>query len=116
MATFVLSLHSSPSLLTSAQALFRFASAALKLGHRIDCVFFYQDAVYHAQTGLSLPSDQLNLGELWQGLKDHNISLFVCSTAAEQRGVEVDTSRFNDAGLAEFAMKTSKADRWVQFK
>lgn len=85
-------------------------------GHQIDCIFLYQEAVYHAQESLSLPSDQLNLAKLWQALKDHQIPLLLCSTAGEQKGVVVNQSLFNPAGLAEFAMRTAKADRWVQFK
>lgn len=98
------------------QALSRFAHAALSQGHTVDCVFLYQDAVYHAQDGLSLPSDQINLTKLWQALKEQHIPLLLCSTAGEQKGVVVNEQFFNPAGLAEFAMRTAKADKWVQFK
>lgn len=116
MASFVLSLHSSPSALSALQALSRFAQAALKNGHRIDCVFLYQDGVYHAQEGINQPTDQLSINQLWLDLKALSIPLLLCVTAAENRGVAADTGLFDVAGLAEFAMKTSKADKWVQFK
>ncbi len=41
----------------------------------------------------------------------------LCVTAAEKRGLDIKhTNVFNVAGLAEFAMLASDADKWIQFK
>ena len=41
----------------------------------------------------------------------------LCVTAAQKRGLDIkNTGVFKVAGLAEFAMLASDADKWVQFK
>ena len=41
----------------------------------------------------------------------------LCVTAAEKRGLDMqNTGVFAVAGLAEFAMLASEADKWIQFK
>ncbi|MFC3032112.1 sulfurtransferase complex subunit TusD [Pseudoalteromonas fenneropenaei] len=116
MASFVLSLHSAPSSLTSVQLLYRYATAAIANGHTIEAVFLYQQGVYHAQQHIQVASDQLDAKSLWRQLKAKDIPLMLCVTAAESRGVECDSELFDIAGLAEFAMRTSRVDKWVQFK
>jgi tRNA 2-thiouridine synthesizing protein D len=98
-------------------SLSRFAHAATQSGHTIDCIFLYQDAVSHASSYLQLPSDELDVKATWQLLADLNIPLLLCVTAAEKRAIDVsNTAPFKVAGLAEFAMLSAKADKWVQFK
>jgi tRNA 2-thiouridine synthesizing protein D len=117
LARFVLSLHTSPSDHDTAQRLVKFANACVSKGHSVDAVFLYQDAVGHASPYFSLASDELQLSDLWQQLANQNISLLLCVTAAEKRGLDIaNTGVFNVAGLAEFAMIASEADKWVQFK
>ncbi|WP_350609305.1 DsrE family protein, partial [Pseudoalteromonas sp. 41-MNA-CIBAN-0057] len=54
---------------------------------------------------------------LWQQLAEKNINLMLCVTAAEKRGLDIkNTGAFAIAGLAEFAMLASEADKWIQFK
>lgn len=117
LARFVLSLHSPPSDHDTTQRIVKFALACLAQGHVIDAVFLYQQGIYHASTHLHLASDELQIPALWQQLANKNINLMVCVTAAEKRGVDINnTGVFKVAGLAEFAMLTSNADRWIQFK
>jgi tRNA 2-thiouridine synthesizing protein D len=117
LARFVLSLHTPPSDHDTTQRIVKFAHACLAQGHTIDAIFLYQDGIYHASTHFELASDELNLSSLWQQLADKNISLMLCVTAAEKRGLDMqNTGVFAVAGLAEFAMLASEADKWIQFK
>ena len=117
MARFVLSLHTPPSDQDTTQRIVKFAHACLAQGHSIDAIFLYKDGIYHASTHFELASDELNLSSLWQQLADKNINLMLCVTAAEKRGLDMqNTGVFAVAGLAEFAMLASEADKWIQFK
>ncbi|CAH9060345.1 Putative sulfurtransferase DsrE [Pseudoalteromonas holothuriae] len=117
MSKFVLSLHSDIADHNCLQQLSRFAHSAIQGGHQIDCIFLYQDAVNHASQYLQLSSDELNVQATWQALADLDITLLLCVTAAEKRAIDVkNTGLFKVAGLAEFAMLSAKADKWVQFK
>jgi tRNA 2-thiouridine synthesizing protein D len=117
LSKFVLSLHSGVSDHLTLDNLSRFAHAALAQGHEIPCIFLYQDGVYHATQNLTLSSDEFNVSAIWQSLADKGISLILCVTAAEKRGVDLtNTGLFKVAGLAEFAMLSAQSDKWVQFK
>ncbi|KAF7785675.1 tRNA 2-thiouridine synthesizing protein D [Pseudoalteromonas rubra] len=117
MSQYVLSLHSNVSDHDALQQLVRFAKALQAQDHQIKCIFLYQQAVLFASQHFSLASDELQPAQLWQSLHDAGIALKLCVTAAEKYGL--DTSHcgpFEVAGLAEFAMLATKADKWVQFK
>ena len=117
MRNFVLSLHSGVDDHHNVFLLKRFVDAALQAGHEIDCIFLYQDGVYHANQNIQLASDEFPLVETWQSLHALNIPILLCVTAAEKRGIDIDdTGSFKVAGLAEFSMLAAKADKWVQFK
>ena len=117
MARFVLSLHCAPSDHDTTQRLVKFAHACLAQGHIIDAIFLYQQGVFHASEHLNLASDELAINALWQALHTKKINLMLCVTAAEKRGLDITkTGVFSIAGLAEFAMLASDADKWVQFK
>ncbi|WP_273049423.1 sulfurtransferase complex subunit TusD [Pseudoalteromonas sp.] len=117
MARFVFSLHTPPSDHDTTQRIVKFANSCLAQGHTIDAIFLYQQGIYHASNNFDLPSDELQITELWQQLADKDINLMLCVTAAEKRGLDIkNTGVFAVAGLAEFAMLASDADKWVQFK
>ncbi len=118
MANFVLSLHAAPSDTDCCLSLLNFANTCLETGHRIDAIFLYQDAVWHASEKFSLPSDEIQLNEKWLHMsKQYQIPLLLCITAAEKRGLDIEhTQPFTVAGLAELAMTVAKTDRWVQFR
>ncbi len=117
LSRFVLSLHTPPSDHDTTQRLVKFAHACLAQGHTIDAIFLYQQGVYHASNHFDLPTDELQIPMLWQQLADQKINLMLCVTAAEKRGLDIKhTNVFNVAGLAEFAMLASDADKWIQFK
>ncbi|KZN66687.1 hypothetical protein N473_09845 [Pseudoalteromonas luteoviolacea CPMOR-1] len=117
MSQFIISVHFGPADHDALQCLERFARAVLQQKHAIKCVFLYQDAVLHANQHFSLASDELQVSTVWQTLHDLGIPIKLCVTAAEKRGLNTsNTGLFTVAGLAEFAMETCKADKWVQFK
>ena len=87
-------------------------------------VFFYQAGVLNASQYLTAPTDEFPLNKRWQALKsDHNIPLYLCSTAAEKHGL-IDNKQpmntdliidgFTISGLGELVELTLKADRVVQ--
>lgn len=117
MRNFVLSLHSGVDNHHNVFLLKRFVDAAIQAAHQIDCIFLYQDGVYHANQHIQLASDEFPLGDTWQALHDLYIPILLCVTAAEKRGIDIEnTGSFKVAGLAEFSMLAAKADKWVQFK
>jgi len=117
LARFVLSLHCGPSDHDTTQRLFKFATTCLEQGHSVDTIFLYQQGVYHASEDINLATDELAIASLWQTLHKRGIKLMLCITAAEKRGLNIAaTNLFTVAGLAEFAMLASEADKWVQFK
>jgi len=71
-------------------------------------VFFYQDGVLNGQKLVEISSDEYQCQHQWQQLnQQHKLPLYLCSTAAEKRGVS-DTadnntvhSAFIMAGLGE---------------
>lgn len=94
----------------------RFASAALALGHQIDHVFFYQQAVQAISPDVDLPSDEPDIvGRFCNFAAEQAIPLLYCATAAEKRGLNRARPGFELAGLAEFGMRLHQADRVVQF-
>jgi tRNA 2-thiouridine synthesizing protein D len=94
----------------------RFATAALKLGHQIDHIFFYQQAVQVICPDIDLPADEADLVGSFCAFADmHNIPLLYCATAAEKRGFTHARPGFTLAGLAEFGMRLCGADKLVQF-
>ena len=94
----------------------RFASAALQLGHQINHLFFYQQAVQAICADIDLPADEPDLvGRLIAFTESNQIPLLYCATAAEKRGYTQVRQGFTLAGLAEFGMRLENTDRVVQF-
>ena len=120
MTTFALLLTSAGFASQSLSSALQFARAVVQLGHNIDHIFLYQDAVLQAAANIDLPADEPDLSaELADFCQQQQIPLLFCITAAEKRGV-VSTatparSGYIGAGLAEFAMRQSKVDKLVQF-
>lgn len=117
MARLVLALHAAPTAPAPAQnrslLAFKYAQAALVSGHQIDMIFFYADAVLHAQPDIQSP-----LVNGWVQLaQQHDIPLVICNTVAEQQfsmATEALVAPFQNGGLTEFAMAAAAADRVVQ--
>ena len=100
--------------------------AALANDKRIIGVFFYKQGVLNASKHLALASDEFQPQQHWQHLaSQHNIPLYLCSTAAEKHGLLVEEndnkdefklidSAFNIAGLGELVALSTQADRILQ--
>lgn len=116
MASFVLYIQSDCYASPVLDDVQRFATAAMALGHQIEHIFFYQHAVQAVCPDIDLPSDEVDLvGRFCAFAGTHNIPLLYCATAAEKRGFTKARPEFTLAGLAEFGMRLSNADKLVQF-
>lgn len=119
MTSFVILLTQSPFGGQAFQSALRFAVSSLTLGHTIEHIFLYQDAVLAASQAIDLPSDEPDASLLLtQFCLQHQIPLLFCSTAAEKRGVSLQPdqvrSGYQVAGLAEHAMRLAN-HQLVQF-
>ncbi len=109
----------------------KFVEQALRSGHRIDSIFFYQEAVIIANRFVIKPDDEAQLAARWQKLAEkENIELQVCIAAANRRGVisqeealqhSLDhyslNPAFNILGLGQLAASLTRSDiKLVQFK
>ncbi|WDE03045.1 sulfurtransferase complex subunit TusD [Thalassomonas viridans] len=98
-----------------------YVESALQTGIDVIGVFFYQDGVLHADTNISIASDEFQAAEKWQQLhQNFALALHLCVTAAEKRGLRDDISPtninpvFTVSGLGELVELTHQADRVVQ--
>lgn len=97
---------------------YQFAEQLLLSGHEISQIFFFQQGIHNAHKWISPASDELNLLEKWQSLaKTHRLSLHLCISAAQRRGVVEQNlaEPFVLAGLGEFSHAVLKADRLLTF-
>ena len=120
MTRFSLLLTSNSFASQSAASALQFAKAAIALGHQIDHIFLYQDAVLLASALQDLPADEPDIATLMADFcQQQNIALLFCVTAADKRGIVSNEIPARDgfiaAGLAEFAMRQDNVDKLVQF-
>ncbi|MBC8259462.1 MAG: sulfurtransferase complex subunit TusD [SAR324 cluster bacterium] len=70
---------------------YKFAEAAIKKGHTIDAVFFYNDGVNNSTGNMEPPQDDRHIGNRWVGLcQKNNVKMMVCIAAAKRRGINDD--------------------------
>jgi len=126
---FALVVSSGPYGSQGASSAYQFCSSALKSGHKIAGVFFYQDGVLNASELVSPASDEVNLPELWAALAtEHQFPLEVCVSASLRRGIvneieaeQLSLTQFNLrapfvlSGLGQLAELSAAADKVVQF-
>ncbi|QQX78269.1 sulfurtransferase complex subunit TusD [Shewanella sp. KX20019] len=129
MSKFIIQVNSPAYGSSSSYNAFRFAEAALKNGHHIEKVFFYQDGVLNTNHLNSPASDEFDLGQAWQSLSGtYNVPLVNCVSAALRRGVLSQTDAkenqlphwnmeppFIMGGLGELVIGIESADRLVSF-
>lgn len=129
MASFTLLVRTSPFAGVHHQLAQDFVASALRQGHDIRRVFFYQDAVYAALNTLQPVQGQISVTAAWQQLASSGkFPLQVCIANALRRGVadEQEQKRydlpcvtcangFELAGLGEMATATADSDRIVEF-
>lgn len=116
MATFALFVqHECIGTLVISEVL-RFCESAVSCGHRIDHIFFYQDAIYSLSKHRVVASDEVNwVSKLENTATMLCIDLLYCTTAADRRGIAELQETFVGAGLAEFAMRIDACDRVIGF-
>ncbi len=108
---------------------YHFIEAALRAGHEIVRVFFYQDGVNNG-TRLSVPpQDDRNISDRWSALaQQHEVELILCVAAAQRRGLlDDDEARragkdstnmaagFQISGLGQLIDAGVQADRFIVF-
>ena len=104
-----------------------FIKAAIANNICVVGVFFYQQGVLNAAKQLTLANDEFQPKRHWQDLAtQHNITLCMCSTAAEKYGLLPEAYQgtpeefnlidpnFIVSGLGELVELTNKADRVIQ--
>ncbi len=97
-----------------------YIETALKADIEIIGVFFYQDAVLHANNQVAIASDEFQAKNHWQTLQQsYQIPLYLCITAADKRGLSDEQPTninpiFTVTGLGELVELSNKADRLVQ--
>ncbi len=80
----------------------KFAQAVIDEGHTILGVFFYREGVLNANQLISPATDELNLHRSWCIFaKENNVSLHVCVSAAQRRGI-LDKTLAEQSGFAQF--------------
>lgn len=90
-------------------------------GHKINGIFFYQDAVIAANAYVSMPNDEFQFIDKIIALKEkHDLPIHLCITAAEKRGLtdNAESNNINQhfivSGLGEMVELSSTADRVIQ--
>ncbi|ALD15456.1 sulfurtransferase [Buchnera aphidicola (Aphis glycines)] len=106
---------------------FLFCESLIKMHHVLNSVFFYCDGVLNSNIINKTPSDEFDLIQGWQVLyQKHDVKLYVCTTAAERRGIVEDNYTvhykkgnlspcFQLSGLLELGHAIYISDRIIQF-
>lgn len=101
----------------AADSAWQFIQAALKKGHEITGVFFYNDGVNNLTKLMEPPQDDRHIANRWSELGAQGIDLVVCIAAGKRRGMTddilVDNARIS--GLGQLAKMITKSDRTVTF-
>ena len=106
------------------QSAYQLIAQAVTQNIEVIGVFFYQAGVLNASQYLSIPNDEFPLHTKWQTLhKDHQVPLYLCSTAAEKHGLinenePLTLNHINDnfplAGLVELVALSPQENVMVQ--
>lgn len=101
----------------AADSAHQFIQSALKKGHEITGVFFYNDGVNNLTKLMEPPQDDRHIGKRWSELGAQGIDLVVCIAAGKRRGMNneilIDHARIS--GLGQLANMITKSDRMVTF-
>lgn len=97
---------------------YQFCAAALRRGHTVKRVFFYNDGVNNASRLTEPPQDDRNIVQRWSKLaEEHGVDLVVCVAAALRRGIKDDNLApgFRISGLGQLVEAGIQTDRLVVF-
>ncbi|MCL5673446.1 MAG: sulfurtransferase complex subunit TusD [Deltaproteobacteria bacterium] len=96
---------------------YNFVIAAIKKGHEITGIFFYDDAVYAANKYLDPPQGERNIRLYMDDLKSKGVRLVVCVAAGKRRGLTNDTvsGSAEISGLGQLLELSIESDRLITF-
>jgi tRNA 2-thiouridine synthesizing protein D len=96
---------------------YQFVQAALKKGHEITGIFFYNDGVINATDFMSPPQDDRHIANRWSALGAQQIDMVVCVAAGNRRGIveNVLVPNIRISGLGQLANMIKHSDRLVTF-
>ena len=126
---FAIMVNEGPYTHQASDTAYHFTEAALKNGHEIVRVFFYQDGVNNGTRLGVPPQDDRNITTRWSTLgKEHRLDMVLCVAAAQRRGLldEEEAKRagkdannmapeFNISGLGQLIDAGIQADRLMVF-
>lgn len=129
MASFTILIRSAPFASGQHQIALDFLQEVVAQGHRIDRVFFYQDAVYCGLNTLQPIQGQASVTSQWQALAEQfQFPLQLCIANALRRGIcnkeeqlrydlpaVTCAEHFELSGLGEMAEACLKSDRVMEF-
>ena len=127
--SYTLLINAAPQTGEAAKSALRFAESLLRMGHRIECLFFYGDGVMNTSTLTVMPQDEINLPAAWNALIEANeFSSVVCVSSALRRGIVDSTEAQRHelsasscyasseiGGLGQLIEALSKSDRTLSF-
>jgi tRNA 2-thiouridine synthesizing protein D len=101
-----------------------FARAALRGGHSLSCVFFFDAGVLTAAAHCEAPQDETDVRRGWVDLhNEHDVPLVACVASAHRFGTAAvinaatdGESPFRIAGLGELIEASAESDRLLTFR
>ena len=96
---------------------YQFTQSAMKKGHEITGIFFYNDGVNNVSKLIEPPQDDRHIPERWSKLGSQGLDIVVCIAAAKRRGIVQDILVENTriSGLGQLATMIQASDRLVTF-
>lgn len=109
----------SPLSSANSQEAFNCVNALLDEGHRIQCIFFWQDGAYTGLLANEYPSDEYNPYQAWRELQSQQkIALEICTTSLARRGLNSTDvhDAFKISTLAQLTEHMLKSDNTLTFQ
>lgn len=116
MSKLLLVLFSSPMQFQSADTVFNFAEAAVRLGHEVT-IFCDIDGVYSLKANQILPDEETSAAKVAQ-LIGKGVQVLACMESARLRGItkEEFIHGVKESSLARFVELVEECDRVMVFK
>ena len=116
---FVIIITARPYASQGGHSAYHFSLALLDKGYTISQIFFYGDASWQQLPVDATTDETQNLYPAWQQLQQkHQLSLHLCQTSAQARGVhepEQQSGLIRVSSLAQLAKAIANADRVLTF-
>lgn len=97
---------------------YKFAEAAIAMGHKVDAVFLYNDGVTNVTRLMDPPQDDRHIARRWGELsKNHGVEVLACIAASKRRGIsdEILVEGSGITGLGTLTDIVIRNDRLVIF-